>query len=254
MKKNFNVKAWKSYLPRPICEDVPAYGMLYERAWELAHDHIRDILGMPQTPYMDEAFCDTQIWIWDTCFMSLFCKYAREVFPGIESLNNFYEVLYQGKTLPQIIPSENEPDWTGAVPGVPSDIQIHIADNPPLFAWAEYENALFHGDAEYIRNLLYERQVLQKHYDWIENLQERMTPRGVHAETFLIHEACGYRWEGGRSGMDNTPRGRLSERTKRTRPNNPHMLWVDAICQQALSAKMIANLFGILKDEAEREK
>ena len=60
---------------------------------------------------MDEAFCDTQIWIWDTCFMSLFCKYAQSVFPGIESLNNFYEVLHNGGRLANIIPSEKEPAW-----------------------------------------------------------------------------------------------------------------------------------------------
>ena len=113
-------KNWKDFLPEPICADVPAYGILYEKAWELAFDHIRQISGMPQSPYMDEAFCDTQIWIWDTCFMSLFCKYAGKIFPGVESLRNFYEVLYDGKRLPTIVPGEREPDWTGAVPGVPT--------------------------------------------------------------------------------------------------------------------------------------
>ena len=153
---------WKQYLPVPICEDIPEYASLYQKAWELAYEHIRNIEGMSQTPYMDEAFCDTQIWIWDTCFMSLFCKYARETFPGIESFRNFYDVLYEGQTLPAIIPTENEPEWTGAVAGNPKQIEIHIADNPPLFAWAEYENAMFHGDISYIKELLYQKQVLQK--------------------------------------------------------------------------------------------
>ena len=64
--------------------------ILYNKAWELAFMHIKDVPGMPQNPYMDEAFCDTQVWIWDTCFMTLFCKYANRVFPGVESLKNFY--------------------------------------------------------------------------------------------------------------------------------------------------------------------
>lgn len=240
---------WKQYLPVPICEDIPEYALLYQKAWELAYEHIRNIEGMPQTPYMDEAFCDTQIWIWDTCFMSLFCKYAREIFPGIESFRNFYDVLYEGQTLPAIIPTENEPEWTGAVAGNSKQIEIHIADNPPLFAWAEYENAMFHGDISYIKELLYQKQVLQKHYEWIENLKEKTWLNGVHCETCLIREEYGYRWEGGRSGMDNTPRGRRLEQTKKTRPNNPDMLWIDAICQQALSAKMIAALFGLVNDK-----
>ena len=245
---------WKKKLPQPICEDMPDYDELYHKAWEMAHDHIRHIDGMPATPYMDEAFCDTQIWIWDTCFMSLFCKYARDEFPGIESLRNFYDVLYGDKMLSNIVPSEREPEWTGATPGIPAQIKIHIADNPPLFAFVEYENAMFHGDVSYIRDLLYNKRVLQKHYEWIEDLKSSVLPRGVFAPTCLISEDVGYRWEGGRSGMDNTPRGKTIKRTSKERPNNPDMLWIDAICQQALSARMIANLYGIVGDCENRTK
>lgn len=251
--KNIDMKQktspnWKDTLPQPICEDMPEYDELYQKAWELAHDHIRHIDGMPQTPYMDEAFCDTQIWIWDTCFMSLFCKYARDEFPGVESLRNFYDVLYGNKSLPYVTPSEGEPAWTGASPGIPSRMEIHIADNPPLFALAEHENALFLGNIGYIHDLLYNKRVLQKHYEWIEGLKTSVLPHGVHVKTCLLNEGIGYRWEGGRSGMDNTPRGKTTDRTTAERPNNPNMLWIDAICQQALSAKRIAELFAIVGD------
>ena len=245
---NTENESWKDKIPQPICEDAPEYDILYKKAFELAHDHIKHIDGMPQSPYMDEAFCDTQIWIWDTCFMSLFCKYARDEFPGIESLKNFYDVLYGDKKLPLVTVTEREPDFTGAKAGEKKMIDIHIADNPPLFAFAEYENALFHGDKEYIRDLLYNKCVLQKHFYWIENLKESTLPRGVFAPTCLIKENIGYRWEGGRSGMDNTPRGKEEDRTEKERPNNPNMLWVDAICQQALSSKLIAELFTVIGD------
>ena len=241
--------SWKRQIPRPVLEDKPEYIMLYEKAWGIAHQHIRKIEGMPQSPYMDEAFCDTQIWIWDTCFMSLFCKYSQGEFPGVESLRNFYDVLYGNKSLPYVIPSEKEPKWTGATPGVPSQIKIHIADNPPLFAWAEYENALFSGDKDYIRDLLYNRCVLQQHYRWIENLNEKVFLPDVLAPTCLVREKLGYKWEGGRSGMDNTPRGKTEPRATADRPNNPNMLWVDAICQQALTAKEISRLYHLVGDE-----
>ena len=239
---------WKQQLPQPIWDEHPEYNDFYMTAWEMAHDHIKDIPGMPQTPYMDEAFCDTQIWIWDTCFMSLFCKYARAVFPGVESLRNFYEVLYNGKKLATVIPTEREPDWTHKPKGQPAEMDVHLADNPPLFAWAEYENALMKGDTYYLKKLLYEEQFLQKHFEWIEGLSEQLQLPGVHARTCLMAEQYGYRWEGGRSGLDNTPRGRVGEHAVKQRPNNPEMLWVDAICQQALSAKMIATLFGLVGD------
>ncbi len=248
MKKNFHDRDWRSRLPLPVCEEHPEYEEFYKKAWELAHEHIRDVLGMPQTPYMDEAFCDTQIWIWDTCFMSMFCKFAQDVFPGVESLRNFYEPLHNGRALPEIVPTENEPSWINAPAGVPYPIQIHIADNPPLFAWSEYENALIHGDREYLKTLLYHDKFLQKHYDWFENLTEIQSIHGVFAESRLCRERDGYRWEGGRSGMDNTPRGRKGTQCRRARPNNPDLLWIDAICQQALSAKMLAKAFALIGD------
>ena len=248
MQQNFGAKNWREFIPAPVCEEYPQFNELYKKAWELAYDHIKYIDGMPQNPYMDEAFCETQVWIWDSCFMTFFCKYAREVFPGVETLNNFYALLYGDQKLPSIIPSENEPAWTQAVPGKPYRINLQIADNPPLFAWAEYENAMMLGDKAYLKELLYDRQVLQKHYEWSESLTEKTEIDGVFACTCLMKEEKGYRWEGGRSGMDNTPRGRTTEHAEIQRPNNPDMLWLDAICQQALTANMISKLFALLGD------
>ena len=254
MSKNFGAPNWKEFVPTPVFDEHPEYLEFYNTAWQMAFDHIKYIPGMPQNPYMDEAFCATQLWIWDSCFMALFCKYARDVFPGVETLKNFYDVMYEGKRFPEIIAPDNEPDWTGAVAGEPFEIKLHIADNPPLFAWAEYENALMSGDKEYIKNLLYERRVLQKHYDWIENLHETVTMDCLKCPTCMLAEKYGYKWEGGRSGMDNTPRGRLEKHAIADRPNNPNMLWIDAICQQALSACMIGNLYGLIGDEQQKEQ
>ncbi len=253
MKKDFSTNDYKKYIPVPVLDAFPDFKELYDKAWELARAHVRNIGGMPQNPYMDEAFCDTQVWIWDTCFMSLFCKFAPEAFPGVETFKNFYEVLYGGGSLPKIIPNEREPEWTGATPGIESDIYIHIADNPPLFAWAEYENMMLSADKEHIRDLLYNKMYLQKHYEWIESLKKPEKPKGVFHYTCLIAEELGYRWEGGRSGMDNTPRGRDKIRNGKERPNNPDMLWLDAICQQALAAKMISELYSRVDDKENSE-
>ena len=250
MVSNFENEKWQDFIPIPIYEEKPEYLEFYKKSWEIAHSHLKHIDGMPQTPYMDEGFCETQLWIWDSCFMSLFCKYAQEVFPGVETLKNFYEVLYNNKRLPKVIPTEKEPFWTFATPGEPYEVKVHIADNPPLFAWAEYENALLKGDVDYIKDILYNKKILQKHYDWIESLKEPVKLDGVFLSTCLIAEKYGYKWEGGSSGMDNTPRGRVGEHVCGERPNNPDMLWLDAICQQALSAKIISKMFSVIKDKA----
>ena len=254
MIKDFYCKEWEKHIPQPICDALPQYGEFYKKAWQIARDHVKTIDGMPQSPYMDEAFCATQVWIWDTCFMTLFCKYASDVFPGIETLNNFYEVLHNGGHLARITVPDDEPEWTGNKPGEEAEIKICISDNPPLFAWAEYENALFHGDSEYVKDLLYNRRVLQKHYEWFDDLKEFKRFPGVRALSQLINCEIGYKWEGGRSGMDNTPRGRLGEKAEAERPNNPDMLWIDAICQQTLSAKIIAELAERVGDNELRDE
>ena len=59
----------------------------------------------------------------------------------------------------------------------------------------------------------------------------------------------GYKWAGYPSGLDNTPRGKITERATKDRPDNPNMLWIDAICQQALSALCISKMFRLIGDE-----
>ena len=55
-EKNFtSAKDWQKSIPRPVCEAHKDFIPLYEKAWALAHDHIKDVPGLPATPYMDEA-------------------------------------------------------------------------------------------------------------------------------------------------------------------------------------------------------
>ena len=246
MKKNFS--EIRDSLPTPIFDEHPEFIELYWKAWELAWDHVKDIPGMPQTPYMDEGFCDTDIWIWDSCFMSLYCKYASELFPGYQTLENFYTVLHGDGELPEII-AENVPVDGPIKAGEKARIKIHIADNPPLFAWAEYENAKISGNLEHIKDLLLKKRYLQKHYDFLENITAGTRIDGVRTMVYWEKFDCGYRWEGGKSGMDNTPRGRQGESAHKNRPATRDLLWIDAICQQALAAKMISSLFRILNDK-----
>ncbi len=245
MKKSFS--EIRSALPEPLFDEHPEFAELYWKAWELAWDHVKDIPGMPQTPYMDEGFCDTDIWIWDTCFMALYCKYAPvELFPGYKSLQNFYSVLHDGGQLPEII-VKNVPIDGPIKAGETARIKIHIADNPPLFAWAEYENAKISGNLEHIKQLVLEKQYLQKHYEMLENNTAGTIYPGTRVKTYWEKAPLGYRWEGGVSGMDNTPRGRSGNTSDVQRPATRDLLWIDAICQQAMAADIISKLYDLLK-------
>ncbi|MCL3782026.1 neutral trehalase [Prolixibacteraceae bacterium JC049] len=224
----------KKQIPSPVFDADTQLVDLYWKAWELAWDHVKYQENVPQSPYIDEAFSDDWIWIWDTCFMMHFCKYAPELFPGIESLDNFYAPFYDG---------------------VKTSAAIHILDNPPLFAWSELAYFRFTNDTERIKRVVQQKQYLQKHFQWFNSVRPGVKLENVkHYGVCLEKTADGFRWEGGRSGMDNTPRGRRGEKATRERPNNPKMLWVDAISQQGLAARSIAELASALNDKAMAKK
>lgn len=210
----------RSQLPEPVFASNPALVDFYFVAWEQAWDRVVRHPTLPRSPYIDEAFADNTNWIWDTCFMTLFCKYSPDLFPGLESLENFYLGLYE--------------------PGDP-EVYIQHPDNPPLFAWAEYDNYRFTGDTSRIQTLLNSTQYLQQHYQFFETLQPGPFPG---KSNLGLNEGArqpdGWTWTGVASGMDNSPRNRGGDT----------QLWVDAIAQQGLSALYISRLATAIGDDA----
>ncbi len=85
-------------------------------------------------------------------------------------------------------------------------------------------------------------------------MKEYKKPHGVFNETRLISENIGYRWEGGRSGMDNTPRGRHAVGGTSERPADRNLLWLDAICEQALAARSISKMFALVGDSDSKKE
>ncbi|MCB1133997.1 MAG: hypothetical protein KDN05_22955, partial [Verrucomicrobiae bacterium] len=206
-------------LPEPVFADQ---GMvdLYWTAWEQAFSHVKSQQGLPQSPYMDEAFWDTHIWIWDTAFMTFFTKYAPGLYPGVQSLKNFYQPILDGTSIP---------------------LAIQHPDNPPMFAWSEYTNLKANG---YIsegpvtpEGLATALDHMERHYDWFHQAVPGFNLGGTSTVFSRVDETNGsvkgFRWNGVASGMDNTPRGRNA---------GGSLLWVDAISQQALSALSISRM------------
>jgi len=196
----------------------------YWKAWELAWSHVLLRDDTPQKFYIDPAMHPGKTWIWDTCFMALFCRYAPGVFPGAESLNNFYYIIHDKK---------------------PSAVTIHFADNPPLFAWIEWEYYKMTGDKARLEWLM-DHQYLQKHWEFIEHGKWKSYKR-VLVTPSAHRVPLGYTWRGNTSGMDNTPRGRnWWNNTKKFNPRGQiglnAILWVDLLAQQALGAKYIAKI------------
>lgn len=213
-----------SGVPKPIFEDDPEYSQLYWIAWSQARDHIKYQPGLVQPLYMDEGFRDSAIWIWDSEFMVMFCKYAPESFPGIQTLDNFYYTLLEENMSP---------------------LSVEHPDNPPFFAWVESDYYKFTGDYDHIRNLICDKKFLQRHFDLFNSMTpETKFPFPISDDGIRIqYKGIGYNWHRWASGMDNTPRMR-----------GMPMFWVDAISQQALSALYIARLAAIVGDSETRRE
>ena len=219
MKQTVGEKLDRSRVPEIVFDRHPEYVELYNKAWELAATHIYHDSEMPAPRYMGEGCNCGRVWIWDTCFMVHFCKYAAGYFPGMESLENLYRPIHDSAS-------------TGC--------RIHHVDNPPLFAWAEYEYAKFSGDLSRLQRILKDKKYLQKHYEMIEHAVWGMRfPCGVCIGKIQKFEDKGFYWTGNSSGMDNTPRGNDA---------GYGILWVDLMAQQALSALYISRLAEIVED------
>ena len=192
-------KGWKASVPDPVFDREPGYVDLYWEAWELAHEHIKEQKGLPQPRYIDEAFWDDTIWIWDTCFMVMFCKYAPDEFPGVESLNNFY------------FPLHDKSYEEGTFP-----LNIQHPDNPPLFAWVEHDNFMVTDNRDHVVNLLTGTKYLQKHFEWFDTVtpgwrfSSKAQRRKNSVPVRLKKHKDGYLWRGIQSTWETT---RITKKT-----------------------------------------
>ena len=217
----------RSKFPEPVFDKEPGYVDLYWKACDLAHAHVLAQPGLPQSPYMDEAFWDDTIWIWDTCFMSLYCRYAPETLPGIQSLSNFYAPMFDGA--PMKCAFGNNPNFS---------VIIQHPDNPPLFAWVEWEYFQMTGDKARVKWLLEDKQYLQKDYQWFNTVKRGEKFPWARVSAGLKPGPLGFQWSGVASGMDNSPRFDAGD-----------VFAVDALAQQGLAAKYISQLAEVIGDQ-----
>ncbi len=222
-----------SKLPKPVLGEHPEWVELYYKAWELAATHIRtDKSGRA---YMDAAFepWDNRQWVWDTCFMSLYCRYAPEQYPGVESLDNFYDRQSDDGFISMTYDMDTgtEP-WPGYI-------------NPPLFAWVEWEYYLSTGDGSRFERVAGH---IERLMDWIDANRRTVPHRrrasrdtnihdvGESAENYQLY----YFSDCGASGMDDSPR------TPRIPEAGRFYDWIDLSSQMALSFRMLGRMHNVL--------
>jgi hypothetical protein len=117
----------RSQLPSPIYDDNPVLVRLYWKAWELAFHNFHE--PAPQSgfvsQFIDAAF-NQNIFLWDSCFMTMFCNYAYPLVPGISTLDNFYAKQHEdGEICREIVRNT----------GIDFDPWVNHEDKPLLSRW-----------------------------------------------------------------------------------------------------------------------
>jgi hypothetical protein len=209
----------KDRLPKPILESNPGWIDMYNKTWELGFAHIK--APVPGSSFVsnwyDEAF-DHHIYQWDIIFMTMFGRYAHHIFPGIQSLDNFYCRQKISGCISRMIH-----ETTGADYFADEDDSNMI--NPPLFSWAEVESFKVTGDKSRFADVL---PVLEKYYEF------------VHSKRYGSDTKHKLYWSNGQSsGMDNTPR---DKGRPRTHWSSDHQGWVDASSQMVIQCDNIATI------------
>jgi hypothetical protein len=168
----------KNKLPSPIYDENPLYVQMYWKTWELGFRNFYE----PKpgsgfvSQFIDAAF-NENIFLWDTCFLTMFCNYGHPLVPGIGSLDNFYAKQYEDGEICREINRTTGRDfveWVNReqkslfsrwshfsvtyvdrdVPKPPPHLTLD-ALNHPIFAWAELESVRVTGDRSRVK-LVYE--------------------------------------------------------------------------------------------------
>lgn len=168
----------KARLPSPIFDDNPVYVQMYWKTWELAFRNFyepRPGSGFV-SQFIDAAF-NQNIFLWDTCFLTMFCNYGHPLVPGIGSLDNFYAKQHEDGEICREIDRATGQDFSQwrneegrnlfsrwshfdvtyvgrPVPQPPPRLTLD-ALNHPILAWAEWESIRVTGDRSRL-NMVYE--------------------------------------------------------------------------------------------------
>jgi len=223
---------FKDKLPKPVWKNHETEIECYYKAWKIAFSNLRN----PEekngfvSPYIDAAF-NGYIFMWDSCFMLMFGKFASGVFNFQETLDNFYAKQHSDGFISREISEENGSEkFTRHDPA---------STGPNVMPWCEYEYYKITKDIKRIEKIF---PVLFAYHQWLKSNRTWMD---------------GTYWSSGWGcGMDNSPR--MMDNTDRDVRgfSHGHMVWVDACMQQLISCNVLIEMAEILgrNDDAEAIK
>jgi hypothetical protein len=208
-------EAVRALLPQPTWQGHESVIRCYDKAWELAFEHLRrPVQGSGfLSNYIDTAF-NGFLFLWDSAFIPLFGRYAAGIFDFQKTLDNFYAHQHQdGFLCREICESEAGEQWSPFDPA---------STGPNILAWSEWENYCVTGDRRRLADVL---APLTAYHLWLK--RNHTFPGGGYWATGL---SC---------GMDNQPRVMPGDDPLFS---HGHQIWADACIQQILSGKLLLKM------------
>lgn len=205
-----------SQLPQLVAEEHPEWVEMYNYAWQRAFQNLRqpEIQSGFIANYIDTAFNDNTF-LWDSCFMTMFGRYGRQLFDFMGTLDNFYAKQHANGFICREINT-----YQGYDLFLPNDPR---ATGPNIFAWTEWLDYQLAHDSQRLRAVF---PALVAYHQWWHDWQR--WPDGSY-------------WTSGLgSGMDN------QQRVPDSGYHHRFYAWLDATCQQALSCKILLEMADVL--------
>jgi hypothetical protein len=199
-------------VPQLVADAHPDWVAMYNKAWQLAFTNLRQ--PEPESgfiaSFIDPAF-NANTYLWDSCFMTMFGRYARPRFRFMGTLDNFYAKQHDNGFICRELNT-----YSGK--GVFESLDPR-STGPNILAWTEWTDYQHSHDQKRLHEVF---PVLVAYHRWWKDW--RTHPDGSYW-------TCGWG-----SGMDNQTRVPDSEYHHR------HYAWVDATMQQALSCRTLLRM------------
>ena len=208
--------AWGREVPRVVWDGHPDEVAAFASAWRM----VGEKLHRPEpgtnfkrnfvyTPFGKSVF------VWGSCFITMYGAYASNVFPFIEQLDNFYAAQAKDGFIPRQLGI-----FDGRSQFAPQDLSSAGGN---IFAWAELEWARMSGDTSRLKRVY---PVLLAYHRWFR--KNRTWKDGTYFSS------------GWGSGMDNVPR--MDEVRYAAAFDHGFLSWVDVTMQQILDAKCLVEI------------
>ena len=207
---------WTREVPRVLWDGHPDEVAAFASAWTMVGAKLhRPGSGtnfkrnFVYTPFGKSVF------VWGSCFITMYGAYAANLFPFIEQLDNFYAAQAKDGFIPRQLGIGD-----GRSQFAPQDLSSAGGN---IFAWAELEWARMSGDTSRLKRVY---PVLLAYHRWFR--ANRTWKDGT------------YFCSGWGSGMDNIPR--MDEKLYSPEFHHGFISWVDVTFQQILDAKCLVEI------------